>query len=89
MYRIFNLGNTSPVSVPDLVGILEKHLKVKAKKNFVDMPGNGDVLFTHANISLARREIGYKPITDLENGLKKFVKWYLEYYGYNHGKTTV
>lgn len=89
MYRIFNLGNTSPVSVPDLVGILEKHLKVKAKKNFVDMPGNGDVSFTHANISLARREIGYKPTTDLENGLRKFVKWYLEYYGYNHGKTTV
>ncbi|KAM7508372.1 hypothetical protein LguiA_018825 [Lonicera macranthoides] len=42
IYRIFNLGNTSPVSVPDLVGILEKHLKVKAKKNFVDMPGNGE-----------------------------------------------
>ncbi|KAL3532951.1 hypothetical protein ACH5RR_006472 [Cinchona calisaya] len=86
-YRIFNLGNTSPVTVPMMVGILEKHLKVKAKKNFVDMPGNGDVPFTHANISLARRELGYKPTTDLQTGLRKFVKWYLTYYGYNHGKS--
>ncbi|KAF5182502.1 Udp-glucuronate 4-epimerase [Thalictrum thalictroides] len=85
-YRIFNLGNTSPVTVPTLVSILERHLKVKAKKNIVDMPGNGDVPFTHANISLASREFGYKPTTDLQTGLKKFVKWYLSYYGYNGGK---
>ncbi|RWR75391.1 UDP-glucuronate 4-epimerase 1 [Cinnamomum micranthum f. kanehirae] len=86
-YRIFNLGNTSPVTVPELVGILEKQLKVKAKRNYVEMPGNGDVPFTHANVSLARREFGYKPTTDLQTGLKKFVKWYMSYYGYHqHGK---
>ncbi|CAL9778860.1 unnamed protein product [Musa acuminata subsp. burmannicoides] len=82
-YRIYNLGNTSPVTVPALVGILERHLKVKAKKNVVEMPGNGDVPFTHANISLARAELGYKPTTNLETGLKKFVRWYLSYYGYS------
>uniref|UniRef100_A0A1J3HP21 UDP-glucuronate 4-epimerase n=1 Tax=Noccaea caerulescens TaxID=107243 RepID=A0A1J3HP21_NOCCA len=82
-YRIFNLGNTAPVTVPILVDILEKHLKMKAKRNFVEMPGNGDVPFTHANISSARNEFGYKPTTDLETGLKKFVRWYLSYYGYN------
>ncbi|XP_073010375.1 UDP-glucuronate 4-epimerase 1 [Typha latifolia] len=81
-YRIYNLGNTSPVTVPTLVAILERHLKLKAKKNVVEMPGNGDVPFTHANISLARAELGYKPSTNLEAGLKKFVKWYLSYYGY-------
>ncbi|XP_055822980.1 UDP-glucuronate 4-epimerase 1 [Solanum dulcamara] len=86
LYRIFNLGNTSPVTVPMMVGMLEKHLKVKAKKNFVVMPGNGDVPFTHANISSARKEFGYKPTTDLQTGLKKFVRWYLSYYGYNQGK---
>ncbi|KAJ8560828.1 hypothetical protein K7X08_022688 [Anisodus acutangulus] len=85
-YRIFNLGNTSPVSVPMMVGMLEKHLKIKAKKNFVVMPGNGDVPFTHANISSAQKEFGYKPTTDLQTGLKKFVRWYLSYYGYNQGK---
>ncbi|CAN4113310.1 unnamed protein product [Withania somnifera] len=86
-YRIFNLGNTSPVTVPMMVGILEKHLKIKAKKKFVVMPGNGDVPYTHANISSARKEFGYKPTTDLQIGLKKFVKWYLSYYGYNQGKS--
>ncbi|GKC73005.1 UDP-glucuronate 4-epimerase 3, partial [Tanacetum coccineum] len=80
-FRIINLGNTSPVSVNKLVSILEKLLKVKAKKKVVLMPKNGDVPFTHANISLARKELGYRPTTDLETGLKKFVKWYLEYYG--------
>ena len=86
-FRIFNLGNTSPVTVPMMVGILEKHLKIKAKKNVLDMPGNGDVPFTHANISYAHKEFGYNPTTDLQTGLKKFVKWYLSYYGYNHGNS--
>ncbi|KAF2315749.1 hypothetical protein GH714_040286 [Hevea brasiliensis] len=78
--RVFNLGNTSPVPVNKLVNILEKLLKVKAKKIVLPMPANGDVLFTHANISLAQRELGYKPTTDLQTGLKKFVRWYLDYY---------
>ncbi|EOY24472.1 UDP-D-glucuronate 4-epimerase 3 [Theobroma cacao] len=79
-FRIFNLGNTSPVPVSRLVSILEKILKVKAKKKVVPLPRNGDVEFTHANISLAVRELGYKPTTDLEAGLKKFVRWYLGFY---------
>ncbi|KAJ0673137.1 putative UDP-glucuronate 4-epimerase [Helianthus annuus] len=80
-FRIFNLGNTSPVPVSDLVSILEKLLKVKAKRRVMKLPRNGDVLFTHANISLAQREFGYKPTTDLQTGLKKFVRWYEKYYG--------
>ncbi|XP_030456328.2 UDP-glucuronate 4-epimerase 1-like [Syzygium oleosum] len=86
-YRIFNLGNTSPVTVPEMVSMLERHLGVKARRREVEMPGNGDVPFTHANISSARLELGYKPTTDLRTGLKRFVKWYLSYYGYNHGKS--
>ncbi|XP_052210818.1 UDP-glucuronate 4-epimerase 3 [Diospyros lotus] len=78
--RVFNLGNTSPVPVSKLVSILEKLLKVKARKRVLSMPTNGDVQFTHANISLAHKELDYKPTTDLETGLKKFVKWYLSYY---------
>lgn len=88
-YRIFNLGNTSPVTVPALVGILERHLKKKAKKNVVEMPGNGDVPFTHANISEARRAFGYHPTTDLQTGLKHFVRWYLSYYGYGRNGKAV
>ncbi|PSS33164.1 UDP-glucuronate 4-epimerase [Actinidia chinensis var. chinensis] len=44
------------------------------------MPRNGDVVFTHTSISLAWREIRYKPATDLQRGLKKFVCWYMDYY---------
>ncbi|KAK4746011.1 hypothetical protein SAY87_012323 [Trapa incisa] len=78
--RVFNLGNTSPVPVTRLVSILEKLLKVKANKKMMPIPRNGDVMFTHANISSAQREFRYKPTTDLETGLKKFVQWYLKYY---------
>ena len=77
MYRIFNLGNTQLVTVPTLVEILERQLKRKAKKNVVEMPRNGDVPFTHANVTAVRKEFGYKPTTDLQTGLEKFVKWYL------------
>ncbi|KAK6914342.1 NAD-dependent epimerase/dehydratase [Dillenia turbinata] len=79
--RIYNLGNTSPVAVGKLVGILENLLNVKAKKNVVKMPRNGDVPYTHANVSLAYRDFGYKPTTDLATGLRKFVRWYVGYYG--------
>ncbi|XP_074585038.1 UDP-glucuronate 4-epimerase 3-like [Curcuma longa] len=79
-FRIYNLGNTSPVSVSDLVSILEQLLKVKAVKKLVRMPRNGDVQFTHANITLAQKELGYRPTTGLQSGLKKFVRWYLDYY---------
>ncbi|XP_038678608.1 UDP-glucuronate 4-epimerase 5-like [Tripterygium wilfordii] len=78
--RIFNLGNTTPVPVSRLVSILEKHLKVKARKMVMPLPSNGDVEFTHANISLAQTELGYRPTTDLETGMKKFVQWYLNHY---------
>nr|GMD70203.1 UDP-glucuronate 4-epimerase 6-like [Ipomoea batatas] len=79
--RVYNLGNTSPVSVRKLVSILENLLSIKAKKNVVKMPRNGDVPFTHANVSLAYKDFGYKPTTDLSSGLRKFVKWYVSYYG--------
>lgn len=79
--RVYNLGNTSPVSVGKLVSILEGLLNVKAKKHVIKMPRNGDVPYTHANVSLAYKDFGYKPTTDLSTGLRKFVKWYLSYYG--------
>lgn len=79
--RVYNLGNTSPVPVGKLVSILESLLNTKAKKHVIKMPRNGDVPFTHANVTLAYRDFGYKPTTDLATGLRKFVKWYVSYYG--------
>ncbi|KAH9619067.1 hypothetical protein KSS87_005616 [Heliosperma pusillum] len=79
--RVYNLGNTSPVGVGRLVTILEGLLNVKAKKHVITMPRNGDVPYTHANVTLAHKDFGYKPTTDLATGLRKFVKWYVGYYG--------
>jgi len=79
--RIYNLGNTSPVPVANLVSILEGLLSTKAKKHVIKMPRNGDVPYTHANVTLAFKDFGYKPSTDLATGLRKFVKWYVNYYG--------
>ncbi|XP_057798390.1 UDP-glucuronate 4-epimerase 3-like [Salvia miltiorrhiza] len=86
--RVYNLGNTSPVPVSKLVSILEKLLKRKAKKRVLPMPRNGDVVYTHANISRATKELHYKPTTDLQAGLKKFVHWYLDYYSGNTNRNS-
>ncbi|XP_061357834.1 UDP-glucuronate 4-epimerase 5-like [Gastrolobium bilobum] len=86
-FRIFNLGNTTPVPVTELVTILEKLLKVKAKRKVMPMPRNGDVTFTHANISRAQKQLGYMPTTDLEAGLRKFVRWYLDFYSASKNKS--
>ncbi|CAI5470548.1 unnamed protein product [Closterium sp. Yama58-4] len=79
-FRVYNLGNTQPVKVGDFVSILEKHLQVNAIREVVQMPSTGDVMFTHANVTRAKNDLGYSPSTDLEVGLKKFVDWYQVYY---------
>ncbi|CAD6204682.1 unnamed protein product [Miscanthus lutarioriparius] len=78
--RVYSLGNTSPMPVTCMVAILEKLLGKKAHKRVVTMPTNGDVPFTHANVSPAMREFGYHPATSLEVGLHHFVDWFVQYY---------
>jgi len=79
-FRVFNLGNKTPVTVSDFVSTLEKHLGVKAIRNYIPMPKTGDVPYTNADISKAQRELGYEPQTSLDEGMKIFVAWYKEYY---------
>ncbi|CAM0952187.1 unnamed protein product [Alopecurus aequalis] len=78
--RVYNLGNTSPVPVTRMVAILEKLLGKKANKRVITMPSNGDVPFTHANVSHAAHDFGYRPTTSLDTGLRHFVDWFVEYY---------
>ncbi|KQJ90895.1 UDP-glucuronate 4-epimerase 6 [Brachypodium distachyon] len=78
--RVYNLGNTSPVPVTRMVAILEKLLGKKANKRVIAMPSNGDVPFTHANVSHAAHDFGYRPTTSLDAGLRHFVDWFVEYY---------
>ena len=56
-----------------------EYLGVKAQRTVVPMPTNGDVPFTHANITAARADFGYSPKTDLETGLSRFARWYHEW----------
>lgn len=79
-YKVYNLGNTHPVNVSDFVAILETHLGKQAKRDYIPMPDTGDVMLTHADVSKAMAELGYRPSTSLEAGLGKFVAWYKEYY---------
>lgn len=79
--RIFNLGNTQPVTVSESVEALELALKITATKEKETLGNTGDVLFTHANISAAHEEFGYLPTVDLKDGLARFSDWFYEYYG--------
>jgi len=73
-HRIFNLGNDRPEALMTLVSLLEKELGIEAKKDFKGMQ-KGDVERTWADISKARRLLGYDPKTPLSEGVAKFVAW--------------
>lgn len=78
-YKVYNIGNNTPVQLLDFVETLEKHLGVEAEKEFLPMQP-GDVKSTFADIEDLSQATGFKPITSIDNGLGKFVEWYKEYY---------
>lgn len=78
-YKVYNIGNNTPVQLLDFVETLEKHLGVEAEKEFLPMQP-GDVKATFADIEDLSQTTGFKPTTSIDNGLGKFVKWYKEYY---------
>ncbi|MHC4619483.1 MAG: GDP-mannose 4,6-dehydratase [Planctomycetota bacterium] len=73
-FNIYNLGESRPISVNDLVAQIEKALGKKAVKEYQAVQP-GDVERTYANVTKAMRELGYSPSTTIEEGLKKFVEW--------------
>jgi UDP-glucuronate 4-epimerase len=79
-YRIYNLGNQTPVTLLRYIEVLEKRLGRKAQKNLKPMQP-GDVRDTWADLSSLTRDVGYRPRTELEEGVGRFVDWYLAYYG--------
>lgn len=78
-YRIYNIGNNAPIKLMDFINTLEKAIGKEAKKNFLPMQ-DGDVKSTYADVSDLINDFEYKPNTLLEDGIKKFVKWYEEFY---------
>jgi len=73
-YRIYNLGESQPVSVTDLIVALERALGAKAVIDRQPLQP-GDVKQTYADVTRAREELGYEPSTDLSRGLARFVEW--------------
>lgn len=84
-HRVFNIGNNSPEKLMTFISALEKALsnalgkKVEFKKIFEPIKP-GDVPATYADTDLLQKEVGFKPETSIEEGLQKFVDWYVEYY---------
>ncbi|MCB9852629.1 MAG: GDP-mannose 4,6-dehydratase [Phycisphaerales bacterium] len=74
-YRIYNLGESRPVSLSDLIAAIEKALGKKAIIDRKPVPP-GDVQTTYADVSRAQAELGYEPRTHLADGLAKFVEWF-------------
>jgi len=74
-YRVYNLGESATISLSDLVALIEKACGRAAARRFVP-PQPGDVPMTYADISRARKEIGYDPRTPIGRGVSLFVEWY-------------
>ncbi|QXN87181.1 NAD-dependent epimerase [Tetragenococcus halophilus] len=78
-YKIYNIGNNSPVRLMEFVEAIENKLGKVAKKNYMDLQP-GDVPETYANVDDLYRDIDFKPETTIQDGVNKFIDWYLEYY---------
>lgn len=76
-YEVFNLGESQTIELTNLIELLEKSLGKKAIINRQPMQP-GDVPLTYADISKARNLLGYNPRTKIEDGIPKFVRWFLE-----------
>lgn len=80
-YKIYNIGNNTPEKLMDYIETLEKYLGRTAKKEFLPMQP-GDVYQTYADVTALMEDFDFKPSTSIDEGLSKFVTWFLEYYGY-------
>ncbi|PCH53407.1 MAG: capsular biosynthesis protein CpsI [Flavobacteriaceae bacterium] len=78
-WRIYNIGNSSPVELMDYIKAIEKALGMEAEKNFMPLQA-GDVPATSADVQALMDDVGFKPDTPVEVGVKKFVDWYRGYY---------
>ncbi|MBE5683764.1 NAD-dependent epimerase [Pantoea agglomerans] len=78
-YRVYNIGNSQPVTLMNYIEAIEKALGITARKNLMPMQP-GDVLETSADTKALFKAIGFKPQTGVEEGVKNFVDWYRDFY---------
>ena len=80
-WRIYNIGNNVAVEVSDIVGLLEKELGRRAKVELMPMQP-GDVAETWAEVDDLIRDVGFRPATPIEEGVRRFASWYREFHGH-------
>jgi UDP-glucuronate 4-epimerase len=78
-WRVYNIGNNSPVELMDYIGALEESLGIEADKEMLPLQ-DGDVPDTYANVDDLVKEFGYKPDMPVKTGVANFVKWYKDFY---------
>ena len=78
-YQIFNIGNQKKETLMKYISLIEKYLKIKAKKNFLPLQA-GDMKATYSNSSKLYKYINFKPKTKIEKGIKNFIEWYKLFY---------
>ena len=78
-YKIYNIGNNNPVKLMDFITAIEKAIGKEAKKNLLPIQP-GDVPATWADVSDLIEDLGYRPATPVEEGVRRFVEWYREFY---------
>ncbi len=78
-YRLFNIGNSNPVELMTFIEAIEKELGREAVKNFLPMQP-GDVPATSADVKDLEEAVGFAPNTSVQDGIARFVRWYLEYF---------
>ena len=78
-YKIYNIGNNQPVELIRFIEVLEQCLGKKATKNLLPIQA-GDVPATYADVDDLMNDVGFRPTTSIEDGIRKFVEWYRGYY---------
>jgi UDP-glucuronate 4-epimerase len=78
-FRVFNIGNHNPVQLMDYIAGIEAALGMKAQMNMLPLQ-DGDVPATHADVDALRDWVDFAPVTDVRQGIARFVAWYREYY---------
>lgn len=78
-FRLYNIGHNQPVELLHVIRLLERALNVKATLRMLPMQP-GDVPATYADIDELSRDVGFQPVTSIEEGIQRFVFWYQEYY---------
>lgn len=81
-YKVYNIGNNKPENLMHFIEVLEKCLGKEAKKEFLPMQA-GDVYQTFADVDDLVSDVGFKPKTGIEEGLKRFAEWWMGYYSFS------